>query len=209
MPYSPSLSGLTVRRTGWKTWRERVLTYGPTEIGERNCSQSLSANTPRVVKRVTIAKGLEGARQTLALMRSLSLSSSKAMPIRNMAMYLTGHLRQKDFKAEACCCLKYVRDNIRYVRDIRSVEVLQYPTTTMRIEAGDCDDKSTLLASLLASIGHRVRFIVVSPLPNVFSHVWVQVFVGKNWLDLEATEPLPCGERIPSDARFKYLTLEL
>jgi transglutaminase-like putative cysteine protease len=101
--------------------------------------------------------------------------------------------------------LAYVRDNIRYVRDPAPAEQLSPPAWVMQIGAGDCDDKAILLASLLASIGHSARFIAVAFAPEAYSHVWVQVHIGGRWIDLEPTEPLKCGERIPGDGAFGYL----
>jgi hypothetical protein len=142
-------------------------------------------------------------------MRSLAFSGSQDIDVRTQAMRVTQGALQKDYRTEACLCLAFCRDQIRYVRDIRSVEVLQMPVWTLKLGAGDCDDKSMLLAAMLASIGYRVRFIAVAFAPEQFSHVWVQAWVGNNWLDLEPTEPLSCGERIPSQGAYEYLTCEL
>lgn len=123
-------------------------------------------------------------------------------------MQLTRGVMQKDYEREACEILSFVRDKVRYVRDTRTVEILQVPRRTLQI-GGDCDDKSILLAALLSSIGHRVRFIAVSYMPNQYSHVWVQDEVRGKWLDLEPTEPLICGSRVPERGALGYLTREL
>ena len=121
-------------------------------------------------------------------------------------MRLTANLAHKDYRGEACACLAYVRDQIRYVRDPASAEQLSPPDWVMRIGAGDCDDKAILLGSLLASIGHPARFIAVAFEPEAWSHVWVQDRIGGRWVDLEPTEPIGCGERIPGDGAVGYLT---
>lgn len=130
------------------------------------------------------------------------------MPIRNQAVTLTKGIAQKDYASEARACLEYVRDRIRYVRDIRGVETLHDPVTLLRIGSGDCDDKSILLASLLLSIGHKVRFVAVSFAPGQFSHVWVQVNCYGRWIDLEPTEPIQFGERIPSRGQVALIYQE-
>lgn len=142
-------------------------------------------------------------------MRRLALAGSQDIQIRNLAIDLTAGLQQKDFEREACACLEFVRDRVRYVRDIRTVEVLQYPMVTIIQNAGDCDDKAILLAALLASIGHRVRFIAISYLPDKFSHVWLQTNAHGRWIDLEATEPIECGQRVPSRGAHRHMVLEL
>lgn len=72
--------------------------------------------------------------------------------------------------------------------------MIQTPLEILRSKQGDCDDKSILLATLLKSKGHKTRFIAVGFHPGVFSHVYVQVLLGKdakgkdNWFGLDATE---------------------
>jgi transglutaminase-like putative cysteine protease len=134
---------------------------------------------------------------------------SEDIVIRTLAMDLTRHLQQKDYGAEACELLKYCRDNIRYVRDTRTVEVIQVPRRTLHLGAGDCDDKSVLLGAMLASLGHDVRFIAIALVPGHFSHVWTQTRIRGKWLDLEATEPLQCGERVPESPGARYMTESL
>lgn len=130
------------------------------------------------------------------------------MPVRGLAVRLTRGLRQKDFMAEACACLCYVRDAIRYLKDIQDVETLHTCDTILRQGQGDCDDKCILLAALLLSIGHRVRFIAVCFTPGRFSHVWTQVNIRGVWVDLEPTEPIGCGKRIPHHPGAGYITRE-
>lgn len=153
--------------------------------------------------------GEAGAKQTLGEMTKLALEGSQSLPVRTLAMELTRGLPQKDYRREACTLLRYCRDRIRYVRDIYSVEVLQTPDITVQVGGGDCDDKSILLAALLASIGHRARFIAIAFLPGQYSHVWVQAFIDGEWLDLEPTEPIVCGKRVPTKGVYKSLTCEL
>lgn len=143
--------------------------------------------------------GLPGAKATLNMMATAAYDGSRTLEIRNRAMFLTRQCPQKDYRAEACAVLKYVRDEIRYVRDIQSDETLQTPSVTLQVRGGDCDDKSILLAALLASIGHRTRFIAISQFPGNYCHVWVQDMIYGQWVDLEPTEPIGCGERVPKD----------
>jgi len=158
---------------------------------------------------MTIPKGRDGAKRTLQLMRDLALEGARSIEIRNLAIRQVSGFQQKDYRGEACSILSFVRDHIRYVRDIHGVEVLQTPSVTLQIAAGDCDDKSILLAAMLASIGHRTQFIAVSFMPGVFSHVWVRTNIGGRWLDLEPTEPISCGERIPSKGAVEHITLDV
>lgn len=142
-------------------------------------------------------------------MARLSRDGSHSIIIRSLAVNLTRDLLQKDYRAEACAILQYCRDNIRYVKDIRDTETLHHPETVLSIASGDCDDKSILLGSLLYSIGHDVRFIAVSFEPDFYCHVWVQDYINGQWLDLEPTEPLDCGQTIPRNGALDFMTWSL
>jgi len=60
---------------------------------------------------------------------------------------------------------------------------------TIEAGAGDCDDKCTLLASLLACAGFVPRFVCGGHSPNVMDHVWVEVYLdwSGEWLALDPT----------------------
>lgn len=138
------------------------------------------------------------------------------MPVRKLAVELTTAgfmqgtgLKQKDFAGEAERCLTFVRDGIRYVRDIEGVETLHDAVTVLRMGAGDCDDKAILLAAMLLSIGHQVRYIAVAFQPDAFEHVWLQDYINGKWVDLEPTEPIPFGQSIPTDKVRATLTQDI
>jgi transglutaminase-like putative cysteine protease len=86
---------------------------------------------------------------------------------------------------------------------------LHHAETILEIGAGDCDDKAILLAALLLSIGHTPQFIAVAFQLDNYSHVWVRDYVRGKWLDLEGTEPIECGNRIPKAGAVSHLTLTL
>lgn len=96
--------------------------------------------------------------------------------------------------AEARAVHGWVRDNVRYVRDIAGVETLHTAPRLLVDRAGDCDDKSILIAALLASIGHRVRFVAVGFGPRGYSHVYPEAFIAGQWWPMEATEPWGFGK---------------
>jgi transglutaminase-like putative cysteine protease len=91
----------------------------------------------------------------------------------------------------------FVRDNIKYLPDVRDVETIQTPDYTLRLASGDCDDQSVLLASLLESIGKQTRFLAIALKGGAFSHVSSQVMLGTRWVNLETilpTIPQPWGQ---------------
>lgn len=68
----------------------------------------------------------------------------------------------------------YVRDNIRYVKDVVGQETLSYPEETLfNSRGGDCDDLTILEIALLGSIGLRSYPVVIGLVPNHFSHVYL------------------------------------
>lgn len=146
-----------------------------------------------------IPNGIDGVRATLKVMSALVRGGKKSPAVRAKALALTQHLRQKDRTGEIRALYEYVRDRIRYVRDIHNVETVHTPEQVMRQESGDCDDKAVLLASLLESIGHPSAFWAIGTKSrNQYSHVLVLTRVGpKSWLPLETTEPVAFGWRPP------------
>jgi transglutaminase-like putative cysteine protease len=137
------------------------------------------------------------------------------MEIRSLALDLAGRgygtargLAQKDFTGEARRLFTFVRDQIRYVRDIDGVETLHAADWVLKLRAGDCDDKAILLAALLLSIGHTVRFKAVAFDPGEFTHVWSQTCLGGRWVDMEPTELVAFGQSVPLADAFATITLD-
>lgn len=151
----------------------------------------LNQETTQTLK--AIPSGVAGVRATLNEMRQLVREYKKNDQVRSTAAELVSPLQQKNFMGEIKRLHSFVRDNIRYLRDIHNVETLQTPPETLRRKYGDCDDKATLLAAMLEAIGHPSRFVAIGKAPGKFSHVYVETRVGPNWIGLETTEPVEVG----------------
>lgn len=150
------------------------------------------------------------------MMQELARAGASSMIIRGLALDLVTAgfgtnrgLPQKDFSGEARRLFVFVRDKIRYVKDINGVETLHPAEWVLQLGAGDCDDKSILLAALLLSLGHDVRFKAVAFTPDEFSHVWVQVYLNGDWVDMEPTETLAFGRSIPLRDAAQTITLDV
>lgn len=143
--------------------------------------------------------GRDGVRATLKRMAALVRQGRQSMAVRSMALQLVRQLRQKDYAGEVRAVHEFVRDRVRYVRDVRTVETLHTADHLLQSRQGDCDDKAILAASLLESIGHRTRLVAVGPSRHRFVHVYAQVAhpgqPGK-WITLETTEPWPVGKGV-------------
>lgn len=140
-----------------------------------------------------IPDGVAGVAETLKIMRGLVRRYKKELIIRRCAMDLVQNNGQKAYTEEVRDLFTFVRDNIRYLKDIADVETVAAPDFTLETRQGDCDDKAVLLASLLESIGHRARFVALSFSPGIYSHVIVETKIGRYWVPLETTEPVPMG----------------
>lgn len=146
----------------------------------------LESHRPAVL--ADLPTGEPGTATTLRMMRSYVQQFKKSPEVRDTALALIAPLPQKDWVGEVRIVFEWVRDHIRYVRDVHGVETLQTPVATMDLGAGDCDDKSTLLAALLESIGHPTRFVAAGYRElHRYSHVYVETLLGTRWVPLDAT----------------------
>lgn len=144
----------------------------------------------------TLPDDSPGTHATLKIMSALVRQYKRDPLLRDTAISLVASLPPKDRAGEVRALYEYVRDQIRYVRDISGVETIQIPPVTMELEAGDCDDKSTLLAALLECIGYPTRFVATGyRVPGRFSHVYVEVLLDDQWIPLDATTSKPFGWR--------------
>jgi transglutaminase-like putative cysteine protease len=163
-------------------------------------------NVHRTTLLADLPSGEAGTYATVRLMRRFVQQFKRVHAIREEALSLINGVSQKDWMGEVAAVFGWVRDHIRYVRDINGVETVQTPLATMELEAGDCDDKSTLLATLLETIGHPTRFVAVGfSRPGAYSHVYVETRVGDRWLPLDATlidKPMGSVAPMPTIARM-------
>lgn len=147
---------------------------------------------PMVVRR--IPSGREGIKRTLQCMSVMTRAFKKDPGVRELASQLVRALPQYDRVGEVKALHAFVRDHIRYTNDIRGVETLQTPRVTLETGVGDCDDKSTLLATLLEAIGRATRFVAMGfGEGQGHSHVLVEVRSGKKWVPLETIKPVDPG----------------
>lgn len=129
-------------------------------------------------------------------MRDLTLRGARDVSIREAAAAVikAAGVRPRDYLGEILALFRFVRDRIRYTRDVVDVETLQSPQYTLRSGIGDCDDKSILLAALLRSIGHpaALTFRAIGTdrrTPSQFRHVYVVAQIAGRSLALDPTNP--------------------
>jgi len=140
-----------------------------------------------------IPEGKAGTVATLRIMRQLVKRGKRDARIRAQALTLVNDLPPKSYGREATRLFDFVRDQIRYTRDVRGIDTLQEPWVTLADRVGDCDDKVTLLASLLESVGHPTRAVAVGFSGAPLSHVFLQTRLGNDWISMDPTESWPVG----------------
>lgn len=127
-------------------------------------------------------------------MATLASQGKTETPVRETTLALLASVPQKNWRAEVSRLFYFVRDRVRYTRDIRGVETVQTPVKTLEYMQGDCDDQVTLLASMLETIGHPARFVAIGFMPHHFSHVYLEVMAPDGrWIGLDPTEEKPLG----------------
>jgi transglutaminase-like putative cysteine protease len=147
-------------------------------------------NEPITFTLSELPEGREGVKRTLAVMSSQVTKYKSYPPLRLLALKICSPIiaNEKNYLSHAQKIYNFVQQKIGYVRDIRGVETVQSPIVTLQLGAGDCDDKSTLSATLLECVGLPTRFVAMGFFVGRFSHVVTQVNIRGKWVTLDCTE---------------------
>lgn len=146
----------------------------------------------------TICAGIAGIFQTIRVMRALVRAYRVDPAIRSAAISIVFLTPEKMQHSEVTAIFEWVRDHIRYVRDIAGVETIVTPDKTLLCKIGDCDDQTVLLASLLESIGYETRFVVAGyATADALEHVYLQVLIDGAWVNADPTEREALGYAPP------------
>jgi len=151
---------------------------------------------------------------TLPTLAALVRSARAQPEVRNAAAYLVAHCRGDDSLCRQARLYKWVKRNVRFVPDPRKVELIQEPRLLLASiarhgwAAGDCDDMTALLASLLEAVGTKTRLVVVATDPGPvrrLRHVYVEAQQTTGaWLRLD-----PLGERFPPAGFTRRIVVEV
>ena len=129
--------------------------------------------------------------ETLKLMWKLAKDGKTSALVFQSARQIINNVPNKAFAQEVEAIYWWVAENIRYTLDVHEVETLQLPEWTIKIGHGDCDDHAILLAALLQTVGHPVRFKAVKAQGNGpnYCHVFTETKIGNRWIALDTTLP--------------------
>ena len=112
---------------------------------------------PRI-RIVRVPKGRRGTIVSAGLIAKLIREGSRDFYVRQRAIQIfrEAGAPPKDRWGEVCALFHWVRNNVRYTRDIFRVELLHTARRMLELRAGDCDDMTILLGAMLLSTGHPV-----------------------------------------------------
>lgn len=152
---------------------------------------------------LTISNGAAGVFETASAMRQLINAYKTDVEIRTTAANVVFLTPEKDDLSEVEAVFNWVRDHIRYLKDVNMVETLTTPDRTLQLGYGDCDDQVVLLASMLESIGYPTRLVITGyGDPGVYEHVYLQALVQNHWIDMDPTEQIPLGFAPPDPVAY-------
>jgi len=142
--------------------------------------------------------GAAGIFNTVGIIRRL-IDEGKTQPvIIDTAVRLIYLAPERDECSEIDAIHAFVRDSVRYVRDVVGVETLATPEITLQRRAGDCDDQTALLGALLESAGYPTRLVIAAyNRPGVWEHIYLQALCNGEWINLDPTEHMPMGYAPP------------
>jgi hypothetical protein len=140
-----------------------------------------------ILYREPLLSGDAGVEQTIALMRQLVDEALRDPSIIRLAADIVRSVPAFDDFAEANALYEWVRRNIRFTKDPVNKEKLYPPAELLKIRAGDCDDISMLLATLLMAVGYPARLMTIAApgSPDQFSHVYVEAEIAGRWIPVD------------------------
>lgn len=134
------------------------------------------------------------------LLRKLIYEDINHPKVRILAQQITKGLNTNLGKSRAI--YKWIKQNIHYVHDPDGLDVYTRPSRTIELGRGDCDDASSLFATLSGIVGIPVKLKVITQDKKVWSHIYPLALNGK-WLPYDAAAPvLPEREVQYLDARI-------
>ena len=150
-----------------------------------------------------LASGDTGTSQTMGAIRRLVDQSIKDPSVNQTAIQVTWNTPQfSDEIAKAQAVWSFVANpqNFRFVADMVGKETLRSARQMLQQRAGDCDDFTILIASLLGTIGIRTRARTIashSDNPQEFSHIYPEAFCDGQWIAMDVARPDAAFGRAP------------
>lgn len=140
--------------------------------------------------------------QRVRLIQEQVEKSVKDPRVKQIATQITRQCRSRDNLCEAKAIYETVRKRVRYIGDIAPVKMktgdvepidtFQTAYRTWEFAAGDCDDHTILIASLLSVIGLTTRLRVTAPSKwadwaHIYPVVGIPAHDPRKWVALDTT----------------------
>lgn len=139
--------------------------------------------------------GFAGTEQTIQKIRSLFDDAMRSLDVRRLAVDIlrSAGAPQYDAWSQISAIYQFVKNHFYFVNDPVGKEVLMPFEDLLALGAGDCDEINAIaMAVLLSSIGYETRLVTIAADaydPSQFSHIYTEVFVGGNWIPMDAARP--------------------
>jgi Transglutaminase-like superfamily len=153
-----------------------------------------STEAPGVLYAVPLGTGDDATAQTIAMLRNLIDAAWKDPFVNRTAIEIIRNAGVAPFDSwgQIRALYDYAR-SFYFVNDPITKEAVRPTRDLLELKAGDCDDiNGNVLPSLLGTIGFETRLVTVASdpqAPDVFSHVYCEVFVDGQWYPLDAARP--------------------
>ena len=153
-----------------------------------------ATSAPGLLYSAPLAGGDDGTRQTIALLRSLVDSAWKDPFVNRVAieiLRLSG-IQPYDTWGQIHAIYDFAH-SFYFVNDPVMKEALRPTRDLLELMAGDCDDiNGNVLPALLGTIGYETRLVTIAAdpeSPDLFSHVYCEVYIDGEWIPLDAARP--------------------
>lgn len=132
--------------------------------------------------------GVNSVVDTLLIMSKYALAGRDNLRIILLTRKLMIGVDENNQYEEARRIFDFVKNEIRYIADPLGHEMIISPDKLLQIKQGDCDDKATITAAMLLSVGIPARFVAIHrPSKKSFSHVYCEANIFGKWLPMDAT----------------------
>jgi len=136
------------------------------------------------------------------------LVDPKGPGVRERALQIASQYSGEYNVYQLCALFDWVRDEIGYVSDPQGIDYWSPPDETLVAKAGDCEDHTILLASMIEAIGGAVRIILTE------NHAFASLYIGDKTHASKVMETIKnyYGEELPFvywiDNGERWLVLE-
>jgi transglutaminase superfamily protein len=149
---------------------------------------------PGLMYSAPLAGGDDGTAQTISMLRNLVDDAWKDPYVNRTAIEIIRNAGVAPYNSWGQIRAIYdFAHSFYFVNDPITKEALRPTRELLQLMAGDCDDiNGNVLPALLGTIGFETRLVTVASdpqSPDLFSHVYCEVFLDGQWYPLDAARP--------------------